>query len=79
MRQNVNHQPKRYVKKNLNDLHPLCVEILNGAQPTFDDLYEAFVNQIDLLSDLKTTPQDPEWHAEDDVHTHSSMTLNALY
>ena len=60
-------------------LHPLCVELYAGATPSFDDLYDAFATALPLLTQLRETPQDPEWHAEGDVHIHSSMTLDMLY
>jgi len=60
-------------------LHPLCKELYGGASPRFDDLYEAFVHALPLLDDLRSTPQDPEWHAEGDVYIHSRMTLDTLY
>ena len=62
-----------------NRLHPLCVEIYAGASPRFDDIYDAFSEDVPLLRALRETPQDPEWHAEGDVHIHSTMTLDALY
>lgn len=32
-----------------------------------------------LLKALKTTEQDPQWHAEGDVHIHTDMVLHELY
>ena len=60
-------------------LNPLCAELYGGATPSFDDLHEAFVDALPLLGALRDTPQDPEWHAEGDVHIHSRMTLDELY
>ena len=62
-----------------SSISSLCVEIQGGAQPSFDDIYDAFVGHLQMLSMLKDTPQDPIWHAEGDVHIHSRMTVEALY
>lgn len=66
-------------KKQTYTLHPLLQGIKDGGCPDFDEIYIALKSSISLLDALKDTPQDPEWHAEGDVHIHSRMTLEALY
>jgi predicted kinase len=57
----------------------LVAAIRGGATPTFDAIVEALAPLFPLLRRLAETPQDPEWHAEGDVHTHCRMVLDALY
>ena len=67
------------MKKSPITLHPCLQSILQGESPSFDDLFTAIHPNLPLLNELQNTPQDPEWHAEGNVHIHSRMTLNALY
>jgi predicted kinase len=60
-------------------LHDCLQETYQGGEPSFDDLFDVFQHQIPLLQDLEQTPQDPDWHAEGNVHIHSRMTLESLY
>jgi predicted kinase len=34
---------------------------------------------LPLLADLRRTPQEPEWHGEGDVHTHTDLVLREAY
>lgn len=44
----------------------------------YEDLYSKFVEKLPLLNELSETPQDPEWHGEGDVETHTRMVLSEL-
>ncbi|MEQ1571875.1 MAG: AAA family ATPase [Myxococcota bacterium] len=50
-----------------------------GERPSFDRCVPALRGLFPALGELADTPQDPEWHAEGDVHVHCSMVLDALY
>lgn len=52
--------------------------IIEG-RPSFEDLVERFSDAFPLLLQLSETPQDPEWHAEGDVATHTEMVLERTY
>lgn len=60
-------------------MHPLCKKILQGHQPDFEDIVSELASIFPLLTRLSDTPQDPEWHAEGNVHIHTQMVLKALY
>ena len=53
--------------------------LLAGARPDLNTLTWAFGEAVPALRRLKDTPQDPEWHAEGDVYTHTDMVLDELY
>lgn len=57
----------------------LFEQIRAGASPGFDVIYDAIVGELPLLRELANTPQDPEWHAEGDVHVHTSMVVDEVY
>lgn len=50
-----------------------------GACPGIDALVHALGDDLPALLDFARTPQDAEWHAEGDVHIHTSMVLDELY
>lgn len=54
-------------------------EIERGGCPDIDALVRALAPELPLLRALVDTPQDPEWHAEGDVHVHTGMVLDELY
>ena len=60
-------------------MNPLCKRILEGLRPSFDEIVAQLDGVFDKLSDLNSTPQDKEWHAEGDVHTHMNMVMEELY
>ncbi len=53
--------------------------LLDGARPDLDTLISHFGSRFSDLHLFRGTPQDPEWHAEGDVHTHTQMVLDELY
>lgn len=53
--------------------------LLKGARPDMDACVEAMGGALPLLEEFRTTEQDPEWHAEGDVHIHTGMVLEELY
>ncbi|PCK08022.1 MAG: hypothetical protein COA42_11295 [Alteromonadaceae bacterium] len=44
-----------------------------------DEAIKYLGDSFPLLKALKTTEQDPQWHAEGDVHIHTDMVLSELY
>lgn len=60
-------------------MNPFFVEIARGACPTMDECVEALGDALPLLRDFANTPQDRDWHAEGDVHIHTSMVLAEAY
>lgn len=60
-------------------LHPLLEQVKRGDTPDLAMFIDAFGNIFDLLHRLKTTPQDPEWHAEGNVYIHTQMVLEQTY
>ena len=58
---------------------PILDAIRRGACPDIDTLVHALGADLPALCDFARTPQDPEWHAEGDVHIHTGMVLDALY
>ena len=57
----------------------LFEDIASGACPTIDDCVEVLGPHLDLLTRFRDTPQDPEWHAEGNVHIHTGMVLSEAY
>ncbi|WP_298611443.1 ATP-binding protein [uncultured Thiothrix sp.] len=53
--------------------------LAEDATPSFDECVAQLGADLPLLLRFKDTPQDAEWHAEGDVHIHTSMVLNELY
>lgn len=53
--------------------------LLGGERPDLNALVEAFGTAVPSLHQMQDTPQDPEWHAEGDVHIHTQMVLDELY
>lgn len=52
------------------------IYLLTRPEPvTFDELSAELRPVLPLLGELPHTPQDPEWHAEGDVATHSALVL----
>ena len=52
------------------------IHLLTRPEPvTFDELSAELRPVLPLLGELPHTPQDPEWHAEGDVATHSALVL----
>jgi len=49
------------------------------ATPDIDECVEVLGGDLDWLLRFKATEQDPEWHAEGDVHIHTGMVLDELY
>lgn len=49
------------------------------AAPEMDECVEMLGHHIDWLHRLESTPQDPEWHGEGNVHIHTNMVLDELY
>ena len=43
-------------------------EVLQGATPNIDEFVAELGDRLPPLKEYKSTPQDPEWHAEGDVH-----------
>lgn len=54
-------------------------EIRRGASPNLDACVEALGDRLPLLRRFRETPQDPEWHAEGDVHIHTQMVMDEAY
>ncbi len=50
--------------------------IRNGARPNLEECIEALGERFGLLNDFANTRQDPQWHAEGDVHIHTNMVLD---
>lgn len=49
------------------------------AKPDMDEAIKYLGEIFPLLKEFKDTIQDPEWHAEGDVHIHTDMVLDELY
>ncbi|PYE49937.1 AAA family ATPase [Deinococcus yavapaiensis] len=50
-----------------------------GAEPDFAEFARELGDVLPLLTDLPRTPQDPEWHGEGDVGTHTNLVLREAY
>ncbi len=53
--------------------------IESGAELNLGQFLSHLGSDLPLLYELKNTPQDPEWHAEGDVHIHTDMVLEESY
>ena len=60
-------------------MRPFLHQIQVGARPDFPAFVEALGDVLPLLSELSRTPQDPEWHGEGDVATHTGLVLEEAY
>lgn len=47
--------------------------------PSIEECIEQLGETFPLLYQFKATEQDPQWHAEGDVHIHTGMVLDELY
>jgi len=54
-------------------------EICKGKRPNLDEFILVFSDVLNLLSKLKDTIQDPEWHAEGNVFIHTQCVLDKVY
>jgi predicted kinase len=54
-------------------------QVLAGATPSIDEFVDILGDRFSLLRDYQSTPQDPEWHAEGNVHIHTGMVLAETY
>lgn len=53
--------------------------LISGEKVTLEMVIEKNGRDFPLLLKLKETEQDPEWHAEGDVHIHTNMVMDELY
>ncbi|TQV81072.1 AAA family ATPase [Aliikangiella coralliicola] len=53
--------------------------LAHDATPDINECIAYLGKYIEWLYDLKNTHQDPEWHAEGNVHIHTGMVLVELY
>lgn len=60
-------------------MNPLVKEILDGGVVGLERFLTEWSPAFPLLPTLADTPQEPEWHAEGDVYTHTRMVLDQLY
>lgn len=60
-------------------LNAWLARLADDATPSFDECVAYLGEHLPLLLRFKDTPQDAEWHAEGDVHIHTSMVLDELY
>lgn len=60
-------------------MRPFLLDLQAGGRPDFPALVEALGDVLPLLADLARTPQDPEWHGEGDVATHTHLVLAEAY
>ncbi len=49
------------------------------GRPSIDECVQMLGKDFPLLHAFASTEQDPQWHAEGDVHIHTGMVLNELY
>ncbi|PHS12945.1 MAG: hypothetical protein COA86_17830 [Kangiella sp.] len=49
------------------------------GKPDIDECIDYLGSQIEWLYNMKNTQQDPEWHAEGNVHIHTNMVLGEVY
>jgi len=63
------------IQKNKDWINSLA----HQSTPDLDECIAYLGSNIEWLYSLKNIPQDPEWHAEGDVHIHTNMVLNELY
>lgn len=50
-----------------------------SATPSIDECIALLGSTLPYLNKFQQTEQDPEWHAEGNVHIHTGMVLDALY
>lgn len=50
-----------------------------GGAPGLSEFVDALGERVEALGRLAETPQDPAWHAEGDVLTHTEMVLSEAY
>ncbi len=61
-------------------MNPLFTRIAAGDAPDLEAIIAALGPPfLPLFEAMKSTPQDPEWHGEGDVYTHTRMVLAACY
>lgn len=60
-------------------MNSFCEKITSGYRPNFQEIVDELGGLFPMLYDLEDTPQDTDWHAEGNVHIHTSMALDALY
>ncbi|WP_019586919.1 AAA family ATPase [Deinococcus apachensis] len=60
-------------------MRPFLLDLQAGGQPDFPAFVETLGDVLLLLADLARTPQDPEWHGEGDVATHTHVVLAEAY
>lgn len=60
-------------------MNALCKGILAGEKPPFEAWKETLVGYLPWFSRLKDTPQDPVWHGEGDVESHTRSVLDQVY
>ena len=56
-------------------MNAIISKILSGKEITPSSLLDELSVLFPLVSALAETPQDPEWHAEGDVRTHTEMVV----
>ncbi len=49
------------------------------SSPDIEECIDYLGDTIDWLYQLKNVPQDPDWHAEGNVHIHTNCVLSELY
>lgn len=62
----------------MNRAHTYIDSLREGAPCRFDEARDALSEHLPLLSRLHETPQDPGWHAEGDVATHTRMVCEGF-
>lgn len=60
-------------------MRPFLHQIQVGARPDFPAFVDALGDVLPLLAALRRTPQDPTWHGEGDVSTHTGLVLAEAY
>ncbi len=53
----------------------ICQALQAGQHPSWEEIVNGWQAAFPLLSQLEKTPQDPTWHAEGDVATHTRLVL----
>ncbi|MEZ5305254.1 MAG: AAA family ATPase [Verrucomicrobiales bacterium] len=56
-------------------LPPALAEALGGGTPDPGALLDALAPALPLIGRMAETPQEPEWHGEGDVRTHTEMVI----
>ncbi|WP_027481042.1 AAA family ATPase [Deinococcus pimensis] len=60
-------------------MRPFLTSLRAGAEPDLAAFERELGSALPLLADLGRTPQEPEWHGEGDVHTHTDLVLREAY